>query len=289
MLESQRQNRAIAYDPARSEVTLMSSEGIRFVTKEELRKLPRWACVAFAARCARRVQPLFKFGWPGAPDEHVRAVDRAIALAEESAHMGRADSLILDAARAAYAANAAARAANAAARAANAANAAARAARAAAYAANAAANAANDADADADAADAAAAARGADAAARGADAAARGAAADAAARADYELLVALSKKNRNPEATVDVALLGPLWANGEPKWWPKEDRHIGMSTAMLPSPRIAVVWDPEVVPEDDYKEIMALLGELCRAAGAVGIQPLTTGECEVPVDVGVPA
>jgi len=27
--------------------------------EEDLKKLPRWAIVAFAARCARRVQPLY--------------------------------------------------------------------------------------------------------------------------------------------------------------------------------------------------------------------------------------
>ena len=43
------------------------------VTKEDLDKLPRWAIVAFAARCARRVQPLFTALWPVAPQEHVHA------------------------------------------------------------------------------------------------------------------------------------------------------------------------------------------------------------------------
>ncbi|MEM9065772.1 MAG: hypothetical protein AAGB51_09820, partial [Planctomycetota bacterium] len=58
-------------------------------SKEELRTLPRWALVAYAARCARRVQPLFKASWPDAPAEHVEAVDKAITLAERSAAAAR--------------------------------------------------------------------------------------------------------------------------------------------------------------------------------------------------------
>jgi hypothetical protein len=54
-----------------------------------LRKAPRWAIVAFAARCGRRVEPLFQRSWPQAPEHHVEAVSRSIALAENSAaHAG---------------------------------------------------------------------------------------------------------------------------------------------------------------------------------------------------------
>ena len=52
------------------------------VTKEDFEKLPRWAVVAFAARCARRVQPLFKAGWPDAPGDSIRAVEHAVDTAE---------------------------------------------------------------------------------------------------------------------------------------------------------------------------------------------------------------
>ncbi len=36
------------------------SEKVNIPTEKEIGQLPRWAQVAFAARCARRVQPLFK-------------------------------------------------------------------------------------------------------------------------------------------------------------------------------------------------------------------------------------
>jgi len=61
-------------------------------------RLPHWSRVAFAARCARRVQPLFAEAWPGAAPARVAAVERAIALAERSA----AERRSCDGLRAAY-------------------------------------------------------------------------------------------------------------------------------------------------------------------------------------------
>ncbi|HVL12719.1 MAG TPA: hypothetical protein VM529_09145 [Gemmata sp.] len=58
-------------------------------TEEEVAKLPRWARVAFAARCARRVFPLLSFAWREATSEHRGAVGQAITVAESSATQGR--------------------------------------------------------------------------------------------------------------------------------------------------------------------------------------------------------
>ena len=55
---------------------------IRLPTEEEIAQLPRWAQVAFAARCARRVQPLFTAGWAKSAGTRAEAVDRAISLTE---------------------------------------------------------------------------------------------------------------------------------------------------------------------------------------------------------------
>lgn len=56
--------------------------GATIPTSEEIAKLPRWAQVAFAARCARRAQPLFKHGWSDVPPEYADGIDRAVAFAE---------------------------------------------------------------------------------------------------------------------------------------------------------------------------------------------------------------
>jgi hypothetical protein len=57
----------------------------RLPTKKDLLQLPRWARVAFAARCARHVQPLLRTALPDAGVRQVEAVERAIRLAEEVA------------------------------------------------------------------------------------------------------------------------------------------------------------------------------------------------------------
>lgn len=72
-------------------------------TEAEIRQLPRWAQVAFAARCARLALPLFKQHRPDAPREHVEAIERAVRDAEESAARATkvagdvADAVICDA------------------------------------------------------------------------------------------------------------------------------------------------------------------------------------------------
>lgn len=43
---------------------------------------------------------------------------------------------------------------------------------------------------------------------------------------DYELLLAASKRERwNDETSVPQDFFGPLWPNGEPKWWPSDETH----------------------------------------------------------------
>ncbi|MEK6676354.1 MAG: hypothetical protein AABZ47_11955 [Planctomycetota bacterium] len=61
------------------------SESLMVPTKEELQTLPRWARVAFAARSARRVQPLFVKERGGGSKGPMIALDSAITMAEQSA------------------------------------------------------------------------------------------------------------------------------------------------------------------------------------------------------------
>jgi hypothetical protein len=53
--------------------------------EDEIAKLPRWARVAFAARCARRVLPLFFLFRPDAPNDRYTTLRRAIEMAEGAA------------------------------------------------------------------------------------------------------------------------------------------------------------------------------------------------------------
>jgi len=47
--------------------------------------LPHWACVAFAVRCAIRVEPLFEYFFPIASDESSAAIASAEAVSWASA------------------------------------------------------------------------------------------------------------------------------------------------------------------------------------------------------------
>jgi hypothetical protein len=49
------------------------SQEITIPSEEEIKQLPRWAIVAYAARCARRVEPLFVFFWPGSSNRTYRS------------------------------------------------------------------------------------------------------------------------------------------------------------------------------------------------------------------------
>jgi len=190
------------------------SEQPSLPTEDDLKQLPLRAIVAYAMRCARRVQPLLlrATGLPG-HERNVGAVDEATLAAERFCRGEQVTAADADA-HAAYAdavnARAACAAADAAARAAYASYAAARATRAAAARAaaeNAAAYAVNAADAATDAtADAAADADAEATAVR---------AAEAAAKADYDRLLSLNlgvyPELGQPIDPTENGPLGSLW------------------------------------------------------------------------------
>jgi hypothetical protein len=51
----------------------------------QIADLPYWARVAFFARCARHVLPLWEESWPAAPPEYRAVIEQAIVLSETSA------------------------------------------------------------------------------------------------------------------------------------------------------------------------------------------------------------
>lgn len=61
------------------------AENMTIPTREEIEALPRWARIALAGRCARRILPLFKPNWPTAPAEHLAVLDSAVSMAEQAA------------------------------------------------------------------------------------------------------------------------------------------------------------------------------------------------------------
>ncbi len=57
-------------------------------SEEEIAELPRWARVAFAARCARRVLPLFEHFWNDAPRRAIESLKWALDVPEGIAATG---------------------------------------------------------------------------------------------------------------------------------------------------------------------------------------------------------
>jgi hypothetical protein len=245
-------------------------------TEQELRALPRWALVAFAARCARRVQPLFKDGWPDAPVEDVQALERVIVLAEQSAASasvvpaGEAFAAA-EGASAAYAAvdTFAANTKNAI----NPANAARFAAAAVAY--TTARGTATPRATEYDAADAAVvASRAASAYGAYIDPVAHGPvnAATLAMRYDLELLTETAKNEKWDDRTpVPPEFFGPVWPFRVPEKWPEED-----ASASEGTPTLRLEFD---IPDDinseqadqAIRELVQQANELHLAMGGSGL------------------
>jgi hypothetical protein len=62
---------------------------------EDFKVLPRWAVVAFTARCGRRIQPVFEKASAGANLDQIKIIDYAIALAEQAAAAGNTPAVDL--------------------------------------------------------------------------------------------------------------------------------------------------------------------------------------------------
>lgn len=240
-------------------------------TEEELATLPRWACVAFAARCARRVQPLFKHFWPGAPEKHVAAIDAAITTIELSAigYLGTIGAVEIARAAADNATAARAVVAGTAAAAVVSAGTAAAATRAADSASTVAAA-------------ATAAFRSARAAADATDART---VASAAIRRDFELLKAAAEaENWTDDTPVPPEFFGPLWPHGEPEDWPESGREDRAGEAAVEvTIEVPEDADDEAI-EGAIKELAARLDDAHRAEGGRGI---VIDAVEIPIRTAV--
>lgn len=53
------------------------------------------------------------------------------------------------------------------------------------------------------------------------------------------------------------------------------------------SPSIVIVWDPELVSEEDYGELVAAVGNLVRSEGGIGVERIGSLGFGVPCEVGV--
>lgn len=215
--------------------------------ENDVMNLPRWARVAFAARCARRVRPLFTASRSDVSSEDVLAVDRALELAESSARLGRSADVHAHADAVVGISHAAAHS---------------DAAKPASYASYAAYdvfyNATNAAYAAATAADAV-----------------RAAARAIAIHAmwfDLDLLTELAKMNAwTDDSPVDPDLCGPIWPFGKPKGWPEQTE----DAKAIGGLKVTIELSDEVSDDEAERlitEYVDRLDDLHRALGGKGLR-----------------
>lgn len=286
----------------------MSDEEINLPTEEELAKLPLRAIVVYAVRCARRVMPLYRL-FDLVPHEdrvrHSRAVLTAISSADcridclaaaHSAAEAMSVAFSVNSVTAAYAADAAYAAADA------------------AYAAEDAASYYRETDAIHAVAKSAftasvSAARAASAILEAQLPEKSGDFLDAHATIVNHSIADFNAIRRLDVKTIETAFdssesgpLGPLWPNEPPDWYfpylrefealVAEEQSSGSGAipeevSEVTVPVFIVAWDPALVSEDEYAELVGSLGDLVRAHGGLGVRRLQEDTYGV-IGAGVP-
>ncbi len=251
------------------------------ITEENFRQLPRWANVAFAARCARRVLHVF-LDWTGASAVQKAAVKNAVSIAIVYSSRGdqHDDGLIHVSNSAAHAAVRARADGDGDVRA-SAASLAAESAAAAAAAAAAAGHPGLDCAIAAASAASAAAGVGGELAESDSDAADAYDAVASAQRHDYELLRETAKREHWTDDTlVSPEFFGELWPDGEPDWWPKAktveikisaNAQVGASMELAPPP-LRVYVDPGDAPRDAITDFYVALAAYYKSLGGSGLR-----------------
>jgi hypothetical protein len=268
--------------------------GVGSPREAELRQLPRLAVVAFAARCARRVLPLFERAKGMREyEKHRSAVEEAVHQAEAvatgtvevarvaTAAAAAAAATAADAKAAQYAALTAATAANAAE--ADSANVAIHAAATAAVAGSAvSAEATAAANAAVSAVSAAAISNALAARARITSVAYR------AIRRDYELLLAWTQQGWEIE-TFLPEVFGPIWPEGPPPGWPEEQTLEGDQGSGDIGEIVLEIKVPEGATDEEALRVVQMLTDLAdRTYRSVGGRGLKVTETNITDEAAVP-
>ena len=105
-------------------------------------------------------------------------------------------------------------------------------------------------------------------------------------RRDYELLKAMAEREGwTDESPVDVALLGPLWPEGEPEGWPEDAKEERAGDSVL-----AITLElPEDADDDAIEtavlELVDRIDDMHRAEGGRGV---LVDAIEIPRHAGIP-
>lgn len=215
----------------------MLDEKIELPSQEELATLPRWAIVAYAARCARRVQPLFADSALPLSQVHdsaflkvIHLVEQAASHPEDASGLIAADLSLADARERSHAGKAIGGSA-----------------------------------ATADSGfhrnksqSIASAAYTAESSFLAAKLHVEEHVICQVIRSDFELLRGLAQREGwTDDSPVDVRLLGPLWPDGVPEGWPEDP-------ATVPSP-FPLAIDPGAADIETIREVMEALSDFHEA------------------------
>jgi hypothetical protein len=110
-------------------------------------------------------------------------------------------------------------------------------------------------------------------------------------RADYDLLLTMSlDDNWTDDTPVDPDLLGPLWPEGVPDWWPEEDIVPGASPSVM-----AIEFSiPQGLDQDEAAKNIGSIIEACNqmhhAFGGTGLRfhepPISFESASCPIPAG---
>jgi len=91
---------------------------------------------------------------------------------------------------------------------------------------------------------------------------------------DMEILLERAAVLRwTDETGINPDSLGTLWPDGEPKWWIPDHWIREVETEDEDNPtNFVVVWDPDIIDEDQYARIVKTLGDVVRESGGLGVQ-----------------
>ena len=87
-------------------------------------------------------------------------------------------------------------------------------------------------------------------------------------------ITTISRFGKYDNLAISPSALGEMWPSGIPDWG-DDSLEIDSITEVSP-PILTIVWDPELVSEDEYAEIVAAIGDIVRSEGGVGLQRLRT-------------
>lgn len=107
---------------------------------------------------------------------------------------------------------------------------------------------------------------------------------------DFAQLIERAQRERwTDTTTVDPDSVGVMWPKGVPTWFREATLVSSVKRAVdhEPAPKFVIVWDPEILDDDEYAEIVTALGDAVRESGGKGVRRIGSQSIGLPVSDGV--